>query len=157
MDLKAAEQGLPRAQYFIGRMYWEGVGIAKDHAAAASWYKKAAEQGYDSAQNNLANMYLEGDTVPKDLKKAFELYQQAAEQGHVRAVASLATLYMNGTGIQQDHVSAYMWFLLCEKAGVSGIQDALKLVRSKLSAVQIAEGEERATRWLATHKLQELK
>ncbi len=37
--LKAAEQGYPRSQYNLAMMYESGMGVAKDAAEAAKWFK----------------------------------------------------------------------------------------------------------------------
>jgi TPR repeat protein len=43
--LPLAEQGSPRAQLNIARLYERGEGVAQNKAAAAEWYRKAAAQG----------------------------------------------------------------------------------------------------------------
>lgn len=40
-----AEQGDATAQSFLGEMYGNGQGVAKDEQQAVTWYRKAAEQG----------------------------------------------------------------------------------------------------------------
>ena len=40
---KSAEQGVAKAQYGLGAMYYEGVGILTDKSKAAFWIKKAYE------------------------------------------------------------------------------------------------------------------
>ncbi|HCO61914.1 MAG TPA: hypothetical protein DIT49_00095, partial [Clostridiales bacterium] len=35
---QAAEQSLPRAQYILGDLYWNGDGVPQDRAQAAHWY-----------------------------------------------------------------------------------------------------------------------
>jgi TPR repeat protein len=50
---KAADQGLPRAQYKLGVMYEKGQGVAQDNAQALAWYRKAADQGFEEAKSRL--------------------------------------------------------------------------------------------------------
>jgi TPR repeat protein len=54
------------AQYNVGVMYEDGVGVAQDYKVAVKWYRLAAEQGYANAQGNLGAMYANGKGVPKD-------------------------------------------------------------------------------------------
>ncbi len=61
-----AEQGHAKAQYNLGFMYDEGLGVPQDYAEAVGWYRKAAAQGYAEAQNVLGFMYGEGQGVPQD-------------------------------------------------------------------------------------------
>ena len=42
---KAADQGLARAQFILGMLYYEGQGITQDYAKEKEWYGKAAKQG----------------------------------------------------------------------------------------------------------------
>jgi hypothetical protein len=47
--MKAAIKGLPQAQFNIGYMYAEGVGVKKDINQARIWYEKAATQDLKEA------------------------------------------------------------------------------------------------------------
>jgi TPR repeat protein len=88
----AAEQGDADAQNFIGWMYVEGKGVAKDGSEAARWYRKAAEQGDANAQYNLGVIYDNGDGVVEDGAEAERWYRKAAEQGDADAQKRLAEL-----------------------------------------------------------------
>ena len=51
-----AESGSSKDQLSLGRMYHNGVGVAKDDAKAAEWWKKAAAQGNEIAQEALKGL-----------------------------------------------------------------------------------------------------
>ena len=51
--LPLAREGDSEAQYIVGVMHDHGDGVARDYAAAASWYEKAAGQGHDLAAFSL--------------------------------------------------------------------------------------------------------
>jgi TPR repeat protein len=53
-----AEQGNAEAQRWLGRLYDSGLGVPKDQAKAAFWYRYAAEQGDTYAQSRLGQMYI---------------------------------------------------------------------------------------------------
>ncbi|MDP7661678.1 MAG: tetratricopeptide repeat protein, partial [Nitrospinota bacterium] len=76
-----AEQGHAVAQYNLGVMYREGLGVPKDNKLAVKWFRKSAEQGDAYAQYNLGFMYEKGLGVPKDFKLAVKWYRKSAEQG----------------------------------------------------------------------------
>jgi uncharacterized protein len=63
---KSAEQGNAEAQFNLGVMYDERLGVPQDYAEAVKWYRKSAEQGFVEAQTNLGIMYLTGQGVSKD-------------------------------------------------------------------------------------------
>ncbi len=47
--LKAAQQGLPEAQYDLAIAYNKGVGVKEDPAKAKQWLQKSAAQGFELA------------------------------------------------------------------------------------------------------------
>ncbi len=65
-----AEQGNALAQYNLGIMYVDGLGVPQDYAKALQWWRKAAEQGHAGAQFNLGVMYGKGQGVPQDYVQA---------------------------------------------------------------------------------------
>ncbi len=83
--LRLAQAGNARAQFNLGVMYYNGVGVPQDYAEAAKWYKKAAEQGRSKAQNNLGHMYASGQGVPQDYIRAYLWWNLAAAQGDQHA------------------------------------------------------------------------
>ena len=55
-----AEKGDADAQFQLGDCYFFGLGISKDQAEGASWYRRAAEAGQMKAQFNLGGCLHEG-------------------------------------------------------------------------------------------------
>lgn len=76
---RAAEQGDPRAAYYIGVMHSNGEGVKRDLAESAKWYQRAADQGNPDGMYALARLYVIGSGVPRDVQKALELYERAAQ------------------------------------------------------------------------------
>ena len=66
---KAADQGYAPAQYYLGRAYSSGDGVAEDLAEAVRWYRKAADQGDAAAQCSLGVIYELGKAWPKIQRK----------------------------------------------------------------------------------------
>lgn len=66
-----AEQGNQRAQYNIGYMLFNGIGVAKEPDKAARWFGMAAAQGDAAAQMSLGVMYGTGQGVPQDYTQAY--------------------------------------------------------------------------------------
>lgn len=77
---KAADQGLPAAQYRLGQMYanpWRAE--LQDFIEAAKWYEKAANQNYAAAQDELGAMYEFGLGTPRDFGKAEAWFVKAGD------------------------------------------------------------------------------
>ena len=69
-----------------------GLGLPKDPAKAARWYRKAAEQGLPEAQYSLGQMYAEGRGVRKDLVEAHMWLSLSARAGFDAAHRALVAL-----------------------------------------------------------------
>ena len=52
-----AESGHTESQHYLGVIYEEGRGVAKDVAASIKWYLKAAQQGNKEARTRLERIY----------------------------------------------------------------------------------------------------
>lgn len=82
--LKMAKQGDPTAQYHVGMMLNNGIGIGKDTKAAFVWFSKAASAGEPLAHYKVG-CYLGGQfegVVPVDDAKALEHKMIAAKAGY---------------------------------------------------------------------------
>ena len=139
-----AEQGDADAQFNLGWLYAEGLGVLQDYKTALKWYTLAAEQGYSRAQKDLGFMYHNGEGVLQNYKTAFKWYSLAAEQGHATAQHNLGVMYHNGEGVLQDYVYAHMWWNI---AASNGDENGGKLrdeVAEKMYTRQINKAQELA-------------
>lgn len=62
---RAAEMGLPEAQYELAVCYEEGCGIVPSRADALKWYQKAANNGYEKAKAALRRLNGTATPAPK--------------------------------------------------------------------------------------------
>lgn len=154
-----ADQGNAAAQYNLGTMYLNGIGVPQDYAEAMKWYRLAADQGLAFAQNNLGIMYEQGLGVPKDYAEALKLFQNSADQGHAPGQYSLAGAYENGHGVEQNLVQALKWYILAaytspqvdtEFRGNAII--AREEVMAQLRADEVVEAQRLAREWLTAHQ-----
>jgi len=81
-----AEQGLLHAQLYLGVMYNNGQGVAKDHTEAAKWYRKVAMVGFPIAQKLLGTMYAIGHGVPQDYVLAYKWFSLGAKHSQGREI-----------------------------------------------------------------------
>jgi uncharacterized protein len=100
------------AQFVLGFIYNEGVGVPQDYAEAVNWYRKAADQGNADGQLSLGAMHSEGHGVLRDYAEAAKWYRRAASQGSTAAQLYLGVAYRDGRGVPQDYVEAHKWFNL---------------------------------------------
>lgn len=88
----ASEQGNERAQFWLGFMYDEGLGVKQNYAEAMRFYLLAAEQGYQVAQMNIAYMYEKGRGVEQNDDEALRWSGMAATQGLTVPPSSIAVM-----------------------------------------------------------------
>ena len=86
---RAADQGVARAQYNLGRTYDEGQGVPQDYVEAVKWYRRAADQGDADAQLYLSGMYAKGRGVPQDFTSAYMWLSLSVTAGHQDATEGL--------------------------------------------------------------------
>jgi TPR repeat protein len=79
--MAASKLGDPRAMFEIGTFYDYGMGVSKDIALTAKWYKYAADYGHAQGQYNFATMIEMGEGVAKDEIEAYKYFRLAAAQG----------------------------------------------------------------------------
>ena len=77
LALPRAEAGDSAAQTLVAEILSRGLGVPRDEAKAAKWYRLAAEQGVPAAQFQYALMLLDGRFVKKDPQGAYALMQAA--------------------------------------------------------------------------------
>jgi serine/threonine protein kinase len=93
---EAAEKGNDnRAQYRLGRIYEEGIGVATDCSKALKWYRSAAEQGNIRALCRLGYMYENGRCVSRDLDQARKYYCDKAASSSNIGLYNLGMTYEN--------------------------------------------------------------
>jgi S1-C subfamily serine protease len=123
LERAMAELGHADAQYILGVMYRDGLGVPRDYKAAVEWYGKAAEQGHADAQFYLGVMYNFGTGTPQDYKAAVKWWRKAAEQGDAQAQQHLGNSYLTGAGVLQDDVKGSAWALVAAMNGSRSLLD----------------------------------
>ena len=104
-------QGDAGAEFCLGWMYENGLGVTRDCAEALKWYRLAADQDYAEAENSLGELYRGGLGTPQDYGEAVRWFYRAARQGNADAENSLGTMYAGGFGVLRDYSEALKWYL----------------------------------------------
>ena len=78
---RLANEGDALAQYNLGVMYDEGLGVPQDYKEAVKWYRMAAEHGIAKAQSGLGVCYANGLGVTKIPIEGYAWYKIAIANG----------------------------------------------------------------------------
>jgi len=76
----------PLAQYELGKIYYDGIGVNRNHKIAKEYWIKSANNGYSQAQYSLGYLYLFGEGIILDYKEGCKWLKLASEQNHSEAM-----------------------------------------------------------------------
>ncbi|MHA7944015.1 tetratricopeptide repeat protein [Formosa sp. 3Alg 14/1] len=128
--MEAAKEGHEYAQFNIGLMYEQGLGVAKNQEEAFNWYTKSATQKNSAAQFNLGVCYENGYGTPVDFAKANAWYRKASLQGDGLAVGNLGMLYIRGDGVKENKVAGIALLIMSTTMDSSPENQAKKNISS---------------------------
>jgi TPR repeat protein len=148
--LNRADAGDSIAQYEMALRYADGEGVPQNYRDAMAWFTIAAANGNDNAQWKLGLGYIKGIGVPHDERKAVVWFKRAANHGDIRAQSALSDLYLNGRGVPRDYVRAYTWATI---ATGENDNDRLRVIGSRMTAVQIEDAHRRISSWRESRTL----
>ncbi|MFT8711287.1 tetratricopeptide repeat protein [Komagataeibacter rhaeticus] len=146
--LRAAESGLPTAQYMLGLLNERGWGMARNTAGAEEWYARAAAGGVRPAQARYGVMLLRnGADSPRAIMAAETWLRRAALAGDREAAALLGDLHARGEAALPGDHEAVTWYRMAAGHGhaVACRMLALLYVQGRGVAADPAQ----ARHWLA--------
>lgn len=142
----SADAGQAEAEFDLGVMYAQGLGVLRDLNAAASWYRKAADQGNAEAEFALGQMYAHGWGVPRDTADAIRWFEMANSVDSDGPPTDW--LAIEGYGMDKDPAQAVFWY---QKAANSGHPEAQYfLALQYASGKGVKKDEEQAERWISS-------
>ena len=108
--LDAALQGVPEAQYVVGILYANGLGVAIDKGAAGDWFLKSAQKGFAAGQYELS-LILQSNGEER-LTEAVDWLRKSALQGFPPAQLLYSLYCEAGIGGAADPKEAFRFCLL---------------------------------------------
>ena len=126
---QAAEKGHTPSYYYMGYIFFWGLGTEIDYAKAVEYYTKATQQLHvgieqSSALNNLAVCYHDGLGVDVNRELALKLYMDAAKEGNASAQCNLGHYYFTHAA-NQDYQKAIEWYTKAADQNVTAAQEQL--------------------------------
>jgi TPR repeat protein len=141
--IQASEKDDPEAQYMLGRMYFDGDGVAKDVDKARDLFEVSAEQGHPGGQTGIGFLYSAGQGVELDDEEAVRWYRLAADQGFPAGQSNLGYMYQTGRGVDASDEEAAQWYRTAADQGFARAQAALAWMYQQGLGVE-ADSEEAA-------------
>ena len=107
-----SQQGVFGADYYLGKMYYEGNGVPKSLNKAYELFLSSYKQGYPLSGYYLYKIPLE---IQKDSfsTQGLEFLKEAARAGSFEALEELGDLHMKENALtKKDHTYAFGFYLL---------------------------------------------
>lgn len=95
-----AEQGDDEAQFHLGLLYRDGLGVMPDHREAEKWLRRAAEQENLNARIALGSLYADPQGLVQDDVLALLWFNFAVSQGSQEAALLRESLLRRMTPVQ---------------------------------------------------------
>ena len=108
-------KGDAQAQYLLGFMYFNGLGVERSLPEATKWLRLASDQGHEYARLLLGICL----NATGDFAESAKVLRWAADKGEASAQDLLGAQYLNGRGVPVDEKEAARLFKLAADQGDS--------------------------------------
>ena len=135
MSLFAAN-GDTKANYNLGIMYREGLGVKKDDVQSLAHFIGAAENGHMLGNYAVGLAFLTGKGSDIDVDAAIHYFTEAALLGHAISPVEIGSLYFRGRLVEKNFVSAHFWWSLAQDRNAPNALKNLGVLLSKMNQEQ---------------------
>ena len=131
-----AANGDAKANYNLGIMYREGLGVEKDDVQSLTHLIAAAENGHMLGNYAVGLAFLTGKGSDIDAEAAIHYLSEAALLGHAISPVEIGDLYFRGRLVEKNFVSAHFWWSLARDRNAPGASKNLGVLLSKMNQEQ---------------------
>ncbi|KAI7897280.1 uncharacterized protein EV154DRAFT_546692 [Mucor mucedo] len=115
----AAHQSHAESQYYLARLYEDGLGVNPDEVLALYWFNQSLINGYLDASFNIGRLYCHGKkSIKINYKKAVHFFKDVQGKDEHLASSLIAIMFFTGVmyaeggfGLKKDFKAAETWFL----------------------------------------------
>ena len=131
-----AANGDTKANYNLGLMYREGLGVEKDDVQSLTHLIAAAENGHMLGNYAVGLAFLTGKGSDIDAEAAIHYLSEAALLGHAISPVEIGGLYFRGRLVEKNFVSAHFWWSLAKDRNAPNAGKNLGVLLSKMNQEQ---------------------
>ena len=131
-----AANGDTKANYNLGIMYREGLGVEKDDVQSLIHFIEAAENGHMLGNYAVGLAFLTGKGSDIDAEAAIHYLSEAALLGHAISPVEIGGLYFRGKLVEKNFVSAHFWWSLAQDRNAPNAPKNLGVLLSKMNQEQ---------------------
>ena len=130
---ESAHNGIANAQYNLGVLYHQGLGVKSSLKKAIDLYRVASANNHPEAQYNLGIATIEGVGADYDPVTAARYFEKAAEGGIPEAAYNLGLIHENGLLGESQPDEAIFWYSLAAGKGNAPAKEALADLKKQIS------------------------
>lgn len=142
-----AAEGDNVAEYHLGLMYQNGLGVEESKTKAAEYFLSAYKNGNLLAASKLGEMLIVGDGIEQDEENGLALLKSAALSGNKEALYALGEMHLDGKGVEKNFVYAAGFYKMAALQGYAPAQFKLSLLY--LTGRGVPQDYPLAIRWLS--------
>ncbi len=131
-----AANGDTKANYNLGIMYRDGLGVEKDDVQSLTHFIEAAENGHMLGNYAVGLAFLTGKGSDIDAEAAIHYLSEAALLGHAISPVKIGGLYFQGKLVEKNFISAHFWWSLAQDRNAPGASKNLGVLLSKMNQEQ---------------------
>ncbi|KAI8886494.1 HCP-like protein [Backusella circina FSU 941] len=120
--LKCARQKNNVAQYNLGVLYDNGLGVRNDPLEASKWFTKSSDQGNSDAFHSLGLLRLKGRGLRKNLEEAVNYFRTAVKLKHFNAMFELGSIYIKDNRFAKEKDMGLLLYEYIAKNGHTNAQ-----------------------------------
>jgi TPR repeat protein len=140
---KAAEQGLLKAQVYLGELYLTGdAGVPRDYEKALLWFRKAVEQEDVRAMNAYGVMLRDGLGTERNPAAAASCFRRAADKGSLKGFLNVGSAYFYGNGVKLDKITGMSWWFAGEELGDGACRETAVRLTGGINAEDVSKARE---------------
>ena len=131
-----AANGDARANYNLGIMYREGLGVTQDDIEALTHFIAAAEDGHMLGNYAVGLAFLRGRGSDVDAEAALFYLKEATLLGHALSPVEIGRVYFDGKLTEKDVVAAHFWWSVARDRNAPRATEYLNSLSRQMSETQ---------------------
>ena len=131
-----AANGDTKANYNLGIMYRDGLGVKKDDVQSLVHFIEAAENRHMLGNYAVGLALLTGKGSDIDVETGIHYLTEAALLGHAISPVEIGRLYFRGRIVEKNFVAAHFWWSLAHDRNAPSASKKLGTLLSKMTQEQ---------------------
>ena len=134
-----ASNGDTVAQYNMGLLYRDGLGVEKNPTVALSWFYLAAQQQHMLSNYAIAKLMDRHKNLTDKKGRKLHFLKEAAFLGHAIAPLEIGNFYYLRQETPYDLVRAMVWWILSSDRNAPGAVETISSISPKLNQNQMQQ------------------